>query len=146
MKQMQQFFKKLSDWVFTGKRLPVIIVVFIVVSVTVIVTVVSLVNKPESNIVTVFVTVEGLEEGKNFENRQISIKDGDPISEIFSLKYEDIYEAFGQPLIQYNELQSILGVLVTNEKSFHITVDGKFETDLSQAYVYGGQTIVISYY
>lgn len=146
MKQMQQFFKKLSDWVFTGKRLPVIIVVFIVASVAVIVTVVSSVNKPESSTVTVFVTVEGLEDGKNFENRQISIKDGDPISEIFSLKYEDIYEAFGQPLIQYNELQSMLGVKATNEKSFHITVDGRFETDLSQAYVYGGQTIVISYY
>lgn len=67
MKQMQQFFKRLSDWIFTGKRRPVIIVVFIVAAVAVIVAVVSSVNKPESSTVTVFVTVEGLDDGKTLK-------------------------------------------------------------------------------
>ena len=146
MKRIQQFFTRLGDWVFQGARLPILIAVFIVAAVAVTVTVVSLMNRPESTTVTVYVTVQGLEDGKNFENRQIQITDGDPISDIFSLKYENIYEAFEQPFIQYNEFQSFLGTRKTLEKSFHVTIDGVFESNLSQAYVFGGQTIVISYY
>lgn len=146
MKQIQQFFKRISDWLFRGARLPIIIAVLIVAAVAVTASIVSTLNKPESKTVTAYVTIKGLEDGKNFENRQIQINDGDPISDIFSLKYKDIYEAFGQPLIQYNEFQSLLGTRKTVEKSFHVTIDGVFDSNLSQAYVYGGQTIVISYY
>ena len=146
MKQLQQFFKRLNDWIFQGMHLPVIIAVFIIAAVAITVTIVSILNRPESNIVTVFVTVEGLEDGNNFENRQIKITDGDTISNIFSLKYNEIYEAFGRPLIQYNEFQSFIEKKKTAEKSFHVTIDGVFDNNLSQAYVYEGQTIVISYY
>ena len=146
MKHIQKFFKSAGDWLFEGARLPVIIVIFIVAAVAATVTIVSLANRPESKTVTAFVTVEGLEDGKNFEKRVIKITEGDSISDIFSLKYEDIYESFGRPLIQYNEFQSLLGTRKTLEKSFHVTIDGVFDSNLSQAYVYGGQTIVISYY
>lgn len=146
MKHVQNFFKRLADWIFQGARFPAVLSVAIVLAVTATVLTVSLYNKPESKTVTAYVTVKGLENGNNFENRQISVTDGDSLAEIFSLKYKDIYEAFGQPLIQYNEFQSLLGVRKTNEKSFHVTIDGVFDSNLSQAYVYGGQTIVISYY
>lgn len=146
MKRVRQFFAALSDWITQGMRLPVILALTVVIAVAAVVAVVAAVNRPESDTVTVFVTVRGLEDGKNFENRQIKISDGDAVADIFSLKYKDIYEAFEKPFIQYNEFQSFLGTRKTPEKSFHITIDGKFDSDLSQAYVYGGQTIVISYY
>lgn len=145
MKQFKLFLKRVNDWIFQGAHLPVLLAVFIIATVAVTVTVVSILNRPESETVTVYVTVQGLDEN-NFENRQISITDGDTIANIFSLKYEDIYESFGRPLIQYNEFQSFMGTKKTTEKSFHVTIDGVFDNNLSQAYVYEGQTIVISYY
>ena len=136
--------KRFADWLFEGIRLPIAIVAFIVIVVVVTVSIVWTANRPESTTVTAYITVQGLENG--FENRQIKIEDGDSIANIFSLKYKDIYEAFGQPFIQYNEFQSFMGVRKTEEKSFHVTIDGRFDSNLSQAYVYGGQTVVISYY
>ncbi len=144
---MKGFSKKLTDWLFVGARLPILIIAFIVVAAAVTVTVVSIVNRPESTTVTAFVTVRGLDdESKNFTKRQISIEDGDAVSDIFSLKYEDIYNAFGKPYVEYNEFATLLGVRKTSEKSFHVTIDGVQESNLSQAYVYGGQTVTISYY
>lgn len=131
---------------FTGARFPLLLVLLIAAVTIVSIVVVTAVNKPDSKTVTAFVTVKGLGDGKDFENRQISITDGDSIADIFSLKYKNIYEDFEQPFIQYNEFQSLLGVKKTNEKSFHVTIDGVFDSNLSQAYVYGGQTVVISYY
>lgn len=146
MRHIQQFFNKVNNWIFQGARLPIIIVSFIIVAVTLVVVIVSRLNKPESSQVVAFVTVQGLSEDKTFENRQITIADGECITDIFSLKYQNIYEAFGKPLIEYNEFASFMGTRKTLEKSFHVTIDGVFESNLSQAYVYGGQTIVISYY
>ncbi len=137
-------FKKVSEWLFVGKRLPILLVSFIVIACTIIVVVVSNVNKQQTNLVTAFVTVKGID-GVEIENRQIKIEDGESVENIFSLKYEDIYESFGRPLIQYNVFQKFMGVRATNGKSFHVTIDGIHDPNLKQAFVYGGQTLVIEY-
>ncbi len=131
---------------FVGKRLPIIIAAFILIATTVTVTIVASMNKPEDKTGTAYVTVKGLGDNKDFEKRQIKIEEGDTVKEIFSLEYPDIYEAFGRPLIQYNEFYSLLGVRKTTSKSFHVTIDTLHENNLDQAYVYGGQEIVIEYY
>ncbi len=146
MHSVKKFFQNIVNWMFVGKRLPIIIALFIVAVTAVTITVVASFNKTEDKIGTVFVTVKGLGEGKDFENRQIKIEEGDSIKEIFSLKYPDIYEEFGRPLIQYNEFYSFLGVRKTESKSFHVTIDTLHDNNLDQAYVYGGQTVVIEYY
>lgn len=145
MQRVSQFFKKLSDWIFVGKRLPVILVVFILVACVVTVSIVMHLNKPESELVTAFVTIKGFGEDVDFENRQIKIKEGASIKEIFSYDYQSIYESFGKPLIQYNEFYSFMGKKKENGKYFQLTIDGLFESNLDQAYVYGGQTVVVEY-
>ena len=146
MHGIKNFFKALINWMFVGKRLPIIIAAFIIIATTATIAVVTTLNKDDTKIATAYVTVKGLGEGKDFENRQIKIKDGDTIKEIFSLKYPDIYESFGRPLIQYNEFYSLLGVRKTQSKSFHVTIDTLHDNNLDQAYVYGGQKVVIEYY
>ncbi len=146
MYAIKKFFKSISDWMFVGKRLPIIIAAFIIIATTVTITIVASLNKTQDEIGTAYVTVKGLGEGKDIENRAIKIEDGDTIKEIFSLKYPEIYEAFGRPLIQYNEFYSLLGVRKTTSKAFHVTIDTLHENNLDQAYVYGGQSVVIEYY
>ncbi len=147
MMQFKKLLNSIVDWLFVGKRLPIVIVLLIVVTTGIALTIATTLNKKEPETVTAFVTVEGLGEEKDFENRQIKIRDGDSIKEIFSLKnYPNLYEEFGKPLIQYNEFYYFLGVRKTSEKSFYVTIDGLHENNLDQAYVYGGQTIVIKYY
>lgn len=145
MYRIRSFFKAVGDWMFVGKRLPIIIVAFILIAATATISVVYSSNKAENEYVTVYITVKGLGD-KDFENRQISIIDGDALGDIFSLKYEKIYNDFGQPFVYKNEFQSFLGVKKTAEKSFHVTIDGTHDNNLENAYVYGGQTVVISYY
>lgn len=146
MHAIKKFFKDISNWMFVGKRLPIIIAAFILIATTATIMIVAGINKTEVETATVYVTVKGLGEDIDFENRQIKIKDGASIKEIFSLKYPEIYESFGKPLIQYNEFYSLLGVRKTQSKSFHVTIDTLHDNNLDQAYVYGGQTIVIEYY
>ncbi len=146
MHVIKKFFKSISDWMFVGKRLPIIIAAFILIATTVTILIVSGINNTDNELVTAFVTVKGLGEDIDFENRQIKIKDGASIKEIFSLQYPDIYESFKRPLIQYNEFYSLLGVRKSTSKSFHVTIDTLHDNNLDQAYVYGGQTIVIEYY
>ncbi len=143
---IKKFFKSITDWMFVGKRLPIIIAAFILIATTATIMIVAGVNNTEKELATVYVTVKGLGEDIDFENRQIKVEDGASIKEIFSLKYPDIYESFKRPLIQYNEFYSLLGVRKTESKSFHVTIDTLHDNNLDQAYVYGGQTVVIEYY
>ena len=145
MHRISQFFKKLSDWLFVGKRLPIIIAAFILIACVVTVAVVMHVNGVGDNKVTAYVTVKGFGEDVDFENRQIRIEDGISLKEIFSYDYEDIYASFGKPLIEYNEFKSFLGVKKSNGRGFQVSIDGIFTSNLDQAYVYEGQTVVIEY-
>ncbi len=144
MQKLKQLLKAFVDWLFVGSRLPVIIAAFVLIACVVTVLVVVDANKPEDNTVTAYVTVVGLGEN-DFANRQIKIKDGDSLKQIFSLEYENIYNDFKKPLIQYNEFYSFLGVKKTAEKSFYVKIDDLHENNLDQAFVYGGQTITITY-
>ena len=129
---------------FVGKRLPVIIAAFVIIAVTVTVAIVYGMNKPDPYNATVYVTVEGLGE-LDFKNRQIQIKEGDSVVDVFSLKYENIYEDFGQPFIRNNEFQSLLGVKKTAEKSFRVKIDGKHDNTLDNTYLHDGQVLTITY-
>lgn len=145
MSRVRSFFKTVGDWLFVGKRLPLLIVAVVLIAASVTVSIVYSLNKKPDEYVTVYVTVKGLGD-KDFENRQIKVIDGDALGEIFSLKYEKIYNDFGQPFVHRNEFYSFLGVKKTDEKSFHVTIDGRYGNNLENAYVYGEQTVVISYY
>lgn len=146
MAGIRNFFKAVSDWLFVGKRLPILVVALILILSSVTVTVVYHYNSPETELVSAYVTIKGFGDDVDFENRQIRIEDGTAIADIFSLKYESIYESFGRPLIQYNAFKTFMGVRADASKSFHVTIDGMFDNNLSQAYVYEGQTITVSYY
>ncbi len=143
MTRIKQFFMGVADWLFVGKRLPVILVAFIIVACTITITVVSYFNKTETELVTAYVTIEGFGDDVDFENRQIKIEDGATVADIFSLKYEDIYESFGKPLVQYNAFATFMGVRADADTSFQVTIDGVHDSNLTQAYVYGGQTLKI---
>lgn len=144
MQKLKQFFVSFSNWLFVGSRLPIIIVAVVLIATTATVLIVSKANGPKTEMVTAYVTIEGFGDA-DFENRQIKITDGDSIKDIFSLKYPDIYESFKKPLVQYNEFYSFMGFEKTLEKSFSVTIDGLHDNNLDQAYVYGGQTVVIKY-
>ena len=145
MSRIASFFKSIANWMFVGKRFPIILVLFIIVAVFATILTVSHINNKDDELVTVYVTVKGLGD-QDFENRQIKIKDSDTIADIFSLKYENIYNEFGKPFVYKNEFYSFMGVEKTAQKSFHVTIDGIHDNNLSNAYVFEGQTIVVSYY
>ena len=144
MTRISDFFRKISDWLFVGKRLPIIIVAFVIIAVTATVVIVYSMNKPDPYDATIYLTVEGLGD-LDFKNRQIKIKDGDPVADVFSLKYENIYEEFGQPFIRNNEFQSFMGVKKTAEKSFRVKIDGIHDNALDNAYLRDGQVLTITY-
>lgn len=146
MKAIRKFLSAVADWIFTGKRLPILVVAAIVVITGVTVTILSLSNKEERELVTVYLTVEGLGEDLDFKRRVLKIEDGATVKEIFSLKeYPEYYEAFGRPFVQYNEFQSFMGVK-KGEKAFHVLVNDIHDSNLDQAYVAAGSTILIKYY
>lgn len=145
MQRISQFFKKMSDWLFVGYRLPILIVAAILLATTVTVAIVYSCNKTETTLVSAFVTIKGFGDGVDFENRQIKIEDGDSIKNIFSHKYKNIYESFGKPYVENNEFHNFMGKYKENGRYFQVTIDGKFDSNLDQAYVYGGQTVVIEY-
>ncbi len=101
-------------------------------------------EKPEYG--PVFITVEGLGEGKDMQKREITVNVAQTVSEIFSMKNPEIYEMFGHPLVENNEFRSFLGVQKNSQKRFHVTVDGQQEKILTQAYVRSGAEILIQYY
>ena len=101
-------------------------------------------EKPEYG--PVFITVEGLGEGRDMKERELTVDVSQTVSEIFSMKNPEIYEAFGHPLVENNEFRSFLGVQKNSQKRFHVTVDGQQEKILTQAYVRSGAEILIQYY
>ena len=95
--------------------------------------------------VPIYVTVKGLGEGKDMENRKVMVPDCSSIADIFSLKNPEIYETFGQPLVYNNTFRSFMGVQTTASKKFYVTIDGTFENILTMAYIREGAVVVIEY-
>lgn len=105
----------------------------------------NLFGKEKAEIVPIYLTVTGLGEGKDMENRELLVEENDTVAEIFSLKYPEIYEEFQQPLVMNNVFQSFNGVRSTSSKQFYVKINGTYENILTQAYVYSGATVEIEY-
>lgn len=147
MRALKRFFGAISDWLFAGYRLPILIVIAIIAITAVTVTVVVNANKKEEERVTVYLTVSGLGEDVDFERRILKINDGDSVKQIFSKKdYPEYYEQFGTVFVYKNEFRQFMGVESKDGKAFHVRIDGSEDNNLDQAYVYEGQTIEIKYY
>ncbi len=150
MPHLKETLKKIGDWIMTGRRLTYIILgiilvaIIIVCSVSVYIYNLSL-KEDEPQIVEAYVTTTGFGDN-DVTNYPIYIKDGDTVENIFSLQYEEIYNKFGQPFVYKNEFTSFMGEQKGDGKSFHVRIDGVFDTNLSQAYVYEGQTVYIDFY
>ncbi len=95
--------------------------------------------------VPVYVTVSGLGEGKDMVKREIFVEDGENVADIFSLDYPEIYEEFRRPYIANNRIVSFQGVSATVSKKFDIALDGQLQPVPSQAYIWEGVTITITY-
>ena len=145
MSRVSNFFKKIIDWLFVGKRLPIIIAAFVIIAVSITAWIVIDMNKVDPYGATVFVTIKGFD--NDFENRQIKIEtNGDTVKEIFSLKYPEVYEAFGKPFIHKNVFSKFMNKKATPEGAhFQVTIDGDIHRNLENAYVFDQQTIVIEY-
>ena len=72
MSRVSNFFKKIIDWLFVGKRLPIIIAAFVIIAVSITAWIVIDMNKVDPYGATVFVTIKGFD--NDFENRQIKIE------------------------------------------------------------------------
>lgn len=146
MQAIKKFLNAVADWIFVGKRLPILIVAAILVITAVTVTIATVASREDEELVTVYLTVKGLGDDVDFEKRALKIRDGDTVKEIFSLKkYPDYYETFGRPFVQYNEFKSFMGVKA-GAKTFHVQINGMHDNNLDQAYVAAGSTILIEYY
>lgn len=103
--------------------------------------------------VSVFVTVSGLGEGKDMVKREYVVNDEEIVSEMFSVKYPEIYRDFESPLVANNTFRSLLGVSPSGSKRFYVsigsTVDSQSTTtdanNLTQSYIYNGCELIINY-
>ncbi len=102
-------------------------------------------GKEKVESVPIYVTVKGLGEGKDMENREVMVPDYSSIADIFSLKNPEIYEDFGKPLVYNNTFRSFMGVQASSSKKFYVTIDGTFENILTMAYIRDGAVVVIEY-
>ena len=142
---MQRFKNFLSSLTAERWRLFVTIICAVVLIITVVTTVVVInSNKKEVEKVTAYLTVQGLGEDVDFENRVIKIVEDDTVMQIF--RYEEYAEQFGKLRFHKNELVMFMDVKAENSKGFHVQIDGIDDNNLDQAYVSEGQTITIKYY
>lgn len=103
--------------------------------------------------IPVFITVSGLGEGKDMVKREYIVDDAEIVSEIFSVKYPEVYRDFESPLVANNTFRSLLGVSPSGSKRFYVTmgstVDSQSTTtdanNLTQSYVYSGCELIITY-
>lgn len=103
--------------------------------------------------ISVFVTVSGLGEGKDMVKREYIVDNEEIVSEMFSVKYPEIYQDFQSPLVANNTFRSLLGVSPSGSKRFYVTmgstVDSQSTTtdanNLTQSYVYSGCELIITY-
>ena len=98
----------------------------------------------EDPMVPIYITVEGLGEGKDMEKREFYVKDNAALSEVFSLEYPEVDEVFNA-LVYNNSFRTFMGVSPTGYKRFYVTINGTEENNLTQAYIGRGAEVVIIY-
>ena len=96
-------------------------------------------------LVPIYVSVSGLPEGKNMEKRELMVKDGATISDIFSLEYPEIYEQFKEPLVHNNNFLTFMEVSPEKGKRFYVKIGNVESNILTQAYTYPGAHVEITY-
>jgi hypothetical protein len=105
----------------------------------------NLFGKEKKVMVPVYLTVSGLGEGKDMTQRELMVEDNTSVALIFSLEHPEIYEEFQQPLVMNNTFQSFLGVKPTSSKRFYVKVDGTYENNVTQAFIWEGAVVEIEY-
>ena len=136
---------KLFQWI--GKHWAISLACFLTVAITV----TSIIcwnafGKERPEMVSIYVTVTGLPEDKNMENRELTVAMNDTLYDVFSDKYPEIYRMFEQSLIANNTFRSLLGVTRTSSKQFYVRIDGTYENILTQAYILrNGAVVEIEY-
>ncbi len=95
--------------------------------------------------ISVYVTIEGMGEGNDMENRKLPASENDTVYDVFSMKYPETYRDFKEPVIVNNAFLDFLGVRASSSKEFYVTVDGVYESNLTQAYLRDGSIIEIEY-
>lgn len=103
--------------------------------------------------ISVFVTVSGLGEGKDMVKREYLVDDEEIVSDMFSVKYPEIYRDFESPLVANNTFRSLLGVSPSGSKRFYVTIGSTIDSqstttdanNLTQSYVYNGCELIITY-
>lgn len=105
----------------------------------------NLYGQEEENMVPIYVTVKGLPEGKNMENRELMVSEDASISEIFSYRNEKVYEDFLQPSVVNNSFRKLMDVAPANGKRFYVKIDGQLAHDLTIAYIRYGAVVEIEY-
>jgi len=140
-------FKKILQagrWI--AKHWAISTAIFLVVTITVTTIICwNAFGEDQKELVPIYVTVKGLGQGKDMENRKIMVPDGAAIADIFSLENPEIYEEFGRPLVSNNEFRSFMGVKTTASKRFYVTINGTYDNVLPMAYIWEGAVVVIEY-
>ena len=99
----------------------------------------------EQDLVPIYVTVEGLPEGKNMVKRELMVKDGATVADIFSLEYPEIYEQFKEPLVVNHTFRTFMEVSPAGGKRFYVKIGNVDSNILTQAYTYPGAVVEIIY-
>ena len=138
-------FVNILHWI--GKHWAISTVAFLVVSIT-ITTIVcwNAFGKEKVEKVPVYITVSGLGEGKDMVKREYIVDDAEIVSEMFSVKYPEIYRDFESPLVANNTFRSLLGVSPTGSKRFYVAGRAPASFNIfTQSYVYSGCELLITY-
>jgi hypothetical protein len=101
-------------------------------------------KKRNQDPVPVYITLRGLGEGKDMEKREYTVENSAALSEVFSAEYKEINEEF-KAVIGNNTFEMLKGVRPQGGKRFYVTIDGRVEDNITQAYIYRGADIVITY-
>ena len=132
------------QWI--GKHWAISTAIFLVIAIAVTSIVCwNVFGKEKEEIVPIYITVKGLGEGKDMENRKVMVTNYASIADIFSLKNPEVYEMFGKPLVYNNTFRSFMGVQATSSKKFYVTIDGTYDNILTMAYIREGAVVVIEY-
>ena len=149
---MMKAIAKALQWI--GKHWALSTAIFLVIAITATTIICwNVFGKEKADPVSVFVTVSGLGEGKDMFKREYTVENYDSLSEIFSSKYEKVYEDFEYPLVANNTFRSLLGVTPAGGKRFYVTIGSTATADstttdannLTQSYIYSGCEIIIEY-
>ena len=143
---MNAFIKVLGDcWRWISKHWALALAAVLVIAISVLSLVFWNMYGNQEELVPIYVSVSGLPEGKNMEKRELMVKDGATISEIFSLEYPEIYEQFKEPLVHNNNFLTFMEVSPAGGKRFYVKIGNADTNILTQAYTYPGAHVEITY-